>query len=556
MICQGKSILMKIIIIIFAFLLNISGLWAQSNQSPPMLLKDSSDCTYLLWQVHLYPLSSAIMASNDSSMSIISGNLTGLQTNSSLVNAEGFRIQAIRVLDTLNNGYPLKNTIYPVPIFHLSDSNDNIVKSYDSLFYLGKVDIDSTAKVKVVLRNAGTSKLNLPKGFFYDKQSKTLLQSNNLDSIYILRNDEIWNKEIQWQLRQNKEQSDGESLKYAAKEFDYLESSLNPGDTTSFYIDIRPTIVGLKRDSLIFTYFDGLQRDSALIPMSVTSTWALNYEISNSRTKPSTPSQTNEFIDTIYMFNNKDTRTRITSMRMGINFNPRNVMIKEFVIDTTIFPDGWSHNVVNIDSTEKYGKIFFTAQAEQNQALNQTATSPDELSYFKEASNGKVILGYIKGIQLLGTSDTTEFSIDTSFSQHNYSKELVFSKDLDNVANKIPYIKSFSGKNIADSLIFLNKLLLNSKEPTALIENIYPNPIGRTNSDLQVVVNVLKDNTKVKLKIIDIISGKILIESDEIIYNKGLSTIPIQITELFSGTNVVVMTTYSNIDVWLVNVIK
>jgi hypothetical protein len=313
----------------------------------------------------------------------------------------------------------------------------------------------------------------------------------------------------------------------------------------------------LKRDSLYFKYDDGLQKDSILIPMSVLSTWTINYEISDSRARPSTPSRSSEFIDTIFISNNKENRTRITSIKMKVNFNPRNVMIKDFKLNSKIFPEGWSWEIDTVRNTEKYGYISFNAQADTNLKIQDINNNPEDLSYFISGTNQKNILGYLKVIQLLGTSDTTEFTIDTVYSQHNYDTRYVSQKDFDNVLYKLPYIKTLLGKNYSDSLIFQNKLLLNSKDPSVKIQNVYPNPILPNNNDLNVVIDVLKDTAKVKLKIIEIVSGNIVIdEKENIYYNKGQNTFPIGIKDLYNGSYLLIMTTETNIDVWIVKINK
>jgi len=373
--------------------------------------------------------------------------------------------------------------------------------------------------------------------------------------VKILRNDSIWNNEVKWQLRQNSDTP----VVFADIPNDRLaDSLLAPGDTMSFTIDVRPSVVGLKRDSLFFNYNDGLQVDSVLIPMSVLSTWTIHYEITDSRTRPTTPSRTNEFIDTIYIYNNKDNRTRITSMRLGINFNPRNVMIKEFMIDTTLFPNGWTWQTENVGSTEKYGKLFFTAQAEINKAIIPTASKPEELSYFTKATgSNKTMLGYFRGIQLLGTSDTTDFVIDTSYSQHNFDKSLVLPRDINLVNFKLPYIKGISGRNISDSLIFQNKLLLNSNTPSGTIQKVYPNPVDLNKQELQIEFDFLKDNSKIKFKIIEIFNGFELASTEEIVYEKkGHYKIPIDIAHISNGAKLLLMETDMNKEVWLVNFTK
>jgi len=244
-------------------------------------------------------------------------------------------------------------------------------------------------------------------------------------------------------------------------------------------------------------------------------------------------------------------------MRIGIDFNPRNVMIKEFVIDSTVFPEGWSWDIEDIPGTEKYGKILFTAQADTNQILKGSTYDPNELSYFISGTEQKQILGIFKGVQFFGTSDTTHFNIDTAYSQHNYSTMYLLPRDEENVTYKIPYMKSLGGRNIADSLIFQNELLLNDKTPSAKIANVYPNPIGQNSTNLQVVIDVLKDNTSINLKFIEPSSGGILLESGEQTYSSlGQYVFQIDIENLNTGTYLLVLSTSTNTDIWLVNIIK
>ncbi|MBM2815750.1 MAG: hypothetical protein HW421_2512 [Ignavibacteria bacterium] len=529
-------------------------------QSPPLLPPDWGDGTpsYILWSWGFH--SGADSMSKAPGLRLYGAALTGLSYPIKFLSLDvaKWSVQGVRVLDNINYGDSLKNTIFPVPVVRVAEPGRRLDGfKYSEPIDFHSVDLDSIATKQVILRNTGHSKLNIPMSEFYSSSSRAFTGVTTTTLAYIQRSDQVQANEVKWQIRDTEAAPrPGDTLVNTTRDKDTIIAALNPGDTISFYIDALPRIVGRKVDSLVFERMDGLDKSSYSIPIKLLSTWTMFYDFGSNNVRAATPSYSGDFIDTIRISNNKGNRTRITSMRLAMTFNKYNLFIKDFEFDSTAFPAGWKFRIDSLSKNEKNGLVLVEAWADTNYLLKQGTISSEDLSYFVNGNaDTAIVIGRIKGMQLLGTSDSTEMNIDTSRSQHNFSTDYLAVRDSALKTDKIPYIRTIRGVIISDSLAFLKHRLLAGPTMSALIENVYPNPVG-DNSNLSVELSANTEITA-SLKIYETLTGA---EIKNIFDNKklknGKESVSFNVKDLNSGNYFIVLKSANGSDIWMLNVIK
>lgn len=545
------------IIFLLAFIILLPATAQERNAPVPG--KDAGGNVQLyIWQQGLSPLSAQNLqtAPGPGQLVISNAKLTNLEYNPSMATPEGLKIQPLRLLDTLNSGDSLMNTLFPMLAVNFEGSGlalDSFRTSAPVDF--GYVDLDSTATKRVVLRNIGNSRLLLPVGNFYDTTSRSFIAGLDLGKTYIARNNPVYLNDVEWQTRQAEPPPvQGDPLQYADSASDNLIISLAPGDTVSFFVDARPTVLGRKYDTLVFEYADGLQAFSERIPMSILSAWTVKYSMKECRVRPATPSYDGTFEDTVMVYGNKGKRTRITSMRVAISFDPRDICVTGFEPNEDVFPEGWKFNVQNVVESEKYGRIFIDAWADTNIVLKQSAADPDQLSYFESGTAGSEVFGVIKARKLLGTGDSTLVEIDSLQSRHNYSMDYLFDTDTEIFDEALPYMTTVGGLVISDSLMFADKLYLGASFLDFRITNMFPNPAGQATEitvDLFVYTAAAVD---AKIGFIDPYTGNK--EGTEITHTfaPGANSIDLNIEHLGGESYFVYIKTENTTDVWLLNI--
>ncbi|MDQ1265034.1 MAG: Secretion system C-terminal sorting domain [Bacteroidota bacterium] len=546
----------KLILIITALIAIQAALEAQQS---PLLTKEptTGKIEYIIWQSGINPASDKVYAVD--STAIHAAGISPIQLPVRLQTRDGrLKVSMLRLLYPPNYGDTLLNNVFPVPVVLAANSGkplDGFTQSESINF--DKVDLDSTATQRVVMRNAGNSVLVIPRGWFYNVNSQKLEDGIIISSAGIARSDAIQNREVSWQMRDiEPAPRQGEQLKYAGAGKDNLDVRLNPGDTMSFYLDVLPTVVGRKNDSLLLSLNDGLNSHRYSIPLSILATWTLFFDMGDIAAKPSTASLKGEFIDTIKITHNKGERARISSMRYAVSFDPRNIFIEDVSLNKDTFPDGWSLGTIDLRNNEKNGYIIIEAQADTNFLIKQFSQDPADFSYFTAGTDDTVaILGYVKGLQLLGPSEYTALNIDTNISRHNFSINYMPDSDSALITERLPYISTVRGLITADSLMFLSQRLLEKGGLAAKILNVFPNPAG-LQSITTIEIETYRD-TYINLCVYDAVTGA---KQGDIfsgrIAKPTKRTFTIDVKNFPSGAYLLTLQSGDSSDLWLLNILK